>query len=688
MDAHGLCHNQIPGISAVTLRKRATCGVSMNGSPVDEASAPWRQIYERLAQQTAIEVAGQFHALSTDTTTTPPDLAQAFTESFVRSFLAEVGPGSPSSSTKGASSDTLPSRGSPQSRSTGWLARGGSPRKRDNVDGISDDRYTATGQDCITSKQYSTVPETVPILVAEHSDSRPLLQRPPSPLQFSQRASSPRPSPSQLRVTTVLDSVEAETSSSGNGTGSRLSVSVRLRHFWDGLQGLLRLAQRRNTSQAPTECQSDIAVVDQRIGRTNWLRRSTRCDLGDATTCAIRRRGHVRFANAEEVSASGQVRWRKCLLVLMHSENGAQLDFHSRRKASKVKLSCPCSTVLEARQTNSLEMPDNDDTFVLKMTNGVEYIVKTVDQLQMNSWLAAIQECVSTGPNTSVQTFPRHDGRSTDMQSGAEPERPLLHRSPPTTPSEEPPHEFPPPAVPPRAPLAEPQPEPTHFLPMAPLLLDNHTGESEGEDPLASFTWFHGTLSRGKAVQLVLTGGAEWHGLFLVRQSESRRGEYVVTFNCRGQAKHLRLSVGEDHRCRVQHLFFPSVLDMLKYFQREPIPLDASATSPSDSVRLSHYVMRVADASNSRSWTMAPVESTALINSRWSSEGHLHRVEAVNLTLAESTDNTSRSLLLPTSGHRKSFALARFCHLFRRHSFPSPRDGATHRALDNHYLVI
>uniref|UniRef100_A0A8C4QUB6 SH2B adapter protein 2 n=2 Tax=Eptatretus burgeri TaxID=7764 RepID=A0A8C4QUB6_EPTBU len=668
------------------LRKRATCGVSMNGSLAEEASAPWRQICERLAQQTAIEVAGQFHALSTDTATTPPVIAQAFTESFVRSFLAEVGPGSPSSSTKGASSDALPSRSSPQ---VGWLARGGSPKKCDNVDGISDDRYTATGQDFITSKQCNTVPETVPTLVAEHRDSRLLLQRPPSPLQISQQ-SSPRPSPSQLQATTVRDSVEAETGSGGNGTGSRLRFSVHLRHFWDGLRRLLRLAQRRSTLQAPSEQQSNIAVGEQRNGRLNWLRRNTQCNLGDSTTCPIRQRGQVCFANAEEVSSSGQVRWRNCLLVLMHSENGAHLDFHSRRKASKVKLSFPCSTVLEARQTNSLEMPDNDDTFVLKMTSGVEYIVKTVDQLQMNSWLAAIQECVSMGPDTSVQSSPRHDGHSTDMQSGAsaESERTLLHRSPPTTPSEEPPHEFPPPAVPPRAPLAESQPEPTHFLPMAPLLFDNHSGESEGEDPLASFTWFHGTLSRGKAVQLVLTGGAEWHGLFLVRQSESRHGEYVLTFNCRGHAKHLRLSVGEDRRCRVQHLFFQSVLDMLEYFQREPIPLDASATSPSDSVRLSHYVKRVADASSSRSWTMAPVESTALTNSRWSSEGHLHRVEAVNLTLAESTDNPSRSLLLPTSGHRKSLALSRFCHLFRRHSFPSPRDGATHRALDNHYLVI
>ncbi|XP_072320201.1 SH2B adapter protein 2 [Eucyclogobius newberryi] len=313
----------------------------------------------------------------------------------------------------------------------------------------------------------------------------------------------------------------------------------------------------------------------------------------------IQREGALKYMVADDTNCMGAAQWLKCRLLLRKTkrEEGGEkflLEFYVPPKSSKPKVSIPLSAIVEVRTTMPLEMPDKDNTFVLKVENGCEYIMETIDSLQKNSWVADIQDCIDPGDSgddielASCPHGPASKNCSMVASCSCEllsegiyraPERACStaaeHYSAPSVRCREPPFTQHPSHVPLERFLQSPEAQSSHNAAGG----SEGAKESEGDASLVGYPWFHGTLSRVRAAQLVLAGGARSHGLFVIRQSETRPGEYVLTFNFQGKAKHLRLSVNDNGQCHVHHLWFHTVSDMLRHFHAHPIPLESGGSA-------------------------------------------------------------------------------------------------------------
>ncbi|XP_034941555.1 SH2B adapter protein 1 isoform X2 [Chelonus insularis] len=288
----------------------------------------------------------------------------------------------------------------------------------------------------------------------------------------------------------------------------------------------------------------------------------------------------------------GTQKWEKSRLALIKAIGGYMLEFYSPPKAVKPRSGVFCSVITEARETTALEMPDHENTFVLK-TQNAEFVIEAHDSADMRSWLATIRYCMRTAFLNSMNSTTNDssgDGLGHSSTAGQDGDRVRANSASKSSRSG---HDHAndltnPPELPPRL---RTRSNSNLELCSSQQEIEQMSG-NEGEPDIAvslrEYPWFHGTLPRSDAAQLVLHNAANGHGVFLVRQSETRKGEFVLTFNFQGRAKHLRMTLNEQGHCRVQHLSFPAIADMLDHFRQNAIPLESGGTAD---VMLTEFVV-------------------------------------------------------------------------------------------------
>ncbi|XP_011342932.1 SH2B adapter protein 1 isoform X2 [Ooceraea biroi] len=315
-----------------------------------------------------------------------------------------------------------------------------------------------------------------------------------------------------------------------------------------------------------------------------------------------RKEGIVNSLMGENID--GTQKWEKSRLALIKAIGGYMLEFYSPPKAVKPRSGVFCSAITEARETTALEMPDHENTFVLK-TQNMEFVIEAHDSNDMKSWLATIKYCM----RTAQQSFCSSSGQSDSLGDslghgsvtiGSESDRLRANSASKAFRSFGHEHnedsQANPPELPPRLRMRSSSNLELCSSQQEIEQMSTNEGELDLSSSLREYPWFHGTLPRSDAAQLVLHSAANGHGVFLVRQSETRKGEFVLTFNFQGRAKHLRMTLNDQGHCRVQHLCFPAIYDMLEHFRQNAIPLESGGTAD---VTLTEYVVAANHTSRS-----------------------------------------------------------------------------------------
>uniref|UniRef100_A0A915PC74 SH2 domain-containing protein n=1 Tax=Setaria digitata TaxID=48799 RepID=A0A915PC74_9BILA len=359
-----------------------------------------------------------------------------------------------------------------------------------------------------------------------------------------------------LPATTFL-----QTNISSNRTAND-SVTYRDRSYdWRSLNEYERPASiadiawlSRSRSEVASRGRSMLvdSMIQHQPASSNSSRSSTkrlswfRSHFQTKTRVELIRESNVRYMSGSELETK---QWRKCRLCLVKTAGGYLLEFYSPPKSSRAKSGIFCFLIMEVRETTPLEFEDgNESIFAIRGYNDAEYVIEARNPEDCQQWLAVIQSCVSENDPTTTRRFVR--------QPSAPPTGSGFLRN----------RQF----------FSTRSLNNVHSMTSMGIETRVPTRTIHGSIPgLEIYPWFHARLSRSVSARLVLHNGVDGHGLFLVRQSETRPGEFVLTFNCQGKAKHVRIVMMPDGECRIHQMIFETMIDLLEYFRDNPIPLES-----------------------------------------------------------------------------------------------------------------